>query len=96
METLNILGPGQVKQIFCPSSVYVEDPPLNLGEYAAAKAAVEALGSFLQKCYSGMNVYAPRLPRLATDQTANVAAVASGDPVPFMLAELRAFQVLAT
>jgi hypothetical protein len=95
MGTLNILGIGQIKQIFCPSSAAVDDPPLTMGEYAAAKSAGEMLGIFLQKAYPGMNVYEPRLPRLATDQTANVAAVENGDPAPLMLAELRAFQALA-
>jgi NAD(P)-dependent dehydrogenase (short-subunit alcohol dehydrogenase family) len=95
VATLNVLERCRVEQIFCPSSVYVDDPPTNLGEYAAAKAAVETLGAFLRNSCPGVNVYAPRLPRLATDQTSNVAAVASGDPVPVLLAELRAFRALA-
>jgi hypothetical protein len=92
IKTLNVLGLGQVNKIFCPSSIAVEDPPLNLGEYAAAKVAGEMLGTFLEKAHPGLNVYEPRLPRLATDQTSNVAAVESADPVPLLLVELRSFQ----
>lgn len=96
LETLDLLELGEVKNIFCPSSVAIQDLPLNLGEYSAAKAAGEMLGAFLAKAHPGLNVYEPRLPRLATDQTSNVAAVESGDPVPALLAELRAFQQLTS
>ncbi len=85
------LGTGQTTRIFLPSSVMVDNPPSNLQEYSAAKLAAEMMGDILPNALPGVLVHAPRLPRMATDQTANVAAVQSADPGPLMLEELRRF-----
>jgi len=94
LDTLSVPEFNSCRNIFCPSTIFAEDPPANFGEYAAAKVASEALGIFLKKTCSGMNLYAPRLPRLATDQTVSVGGVAGAAPGPVILAELRAFQML--
>ena len=77
--------------VFCPSSVYVEAPPPNLAEYAAAKAAGEEAARLLAAQHPGWIVDAPRLPRLATDQTATMIRSASEEPAPALLPHLRAF-----
>lgn len=67
--------------LFYPSSIYVETPPLSLGEYAAAKAAGEALCRFLAANDRRLRIHVPRLPRLPTDQTANLQGQAAADMV---------------
>ncbi len=82
------LGPD-LKRVLCPSTVYVHALPLNLGEYAAAKAAAETLCQFLAKAYTDIRFNCPRLPRLATDQTASLIRSELRDGAPILLATLR-------
>jgi hypothetical protein len=78
-----------LKKIFYPSSAAVEELPLDMGEYAAAKMAGEILCDFLHKTNPGLCIYKPRLPRVATDQTVSLLPVSNQDPVPVLLAHLR-------
>ncbi len=80
---------SNLKKIFYPSSVAVEDIPLNMGEYAAAKIAGETLCSFLEKTHPGVKIYKARLPRAATDQTVSLLPVDNNDPVKLMVEQLR-------
>ncbi len=80
---------SNLKIIFYPSSVAIDDLPLNMGEYAAAKMAGEVLCLFLEKSNLGIKIHKPRLPRTATDQTASLLPVKNEDPVPLMLENLR-------
>ena len=95
-NTLAMLSIDRPLSIFYPSSVMVEAVPDNLQEYVTAKIAGEMNAAALGRTCTAMYVYAPRLPKVATDQTANVAAVQNDDPVPIMLAELRAFNARVT
>jgi hypothetical protein len=83
---------GDLRAVFCPSSIYVEAPPQNLAEYAAAKSEAESAARQLATTHPGWIVDAPRLPRLATDQTATLLRVPSEEPAPILLRHLRAFQ----
>jgi hypothetical protein len=76
-------------QVFYPSSTTVEDMPPNLVEYFTAKSAGEALCRFLQKAHPDLRFMTPRLPRLATDQTASMIPTETADPAIFMLRLLR-------
>jgi hypothetical protein len=58
--------------LFYPSSVYVEERPRGMIEYAMAKAAGETLCSEMNLAWAPLRVAFGRLPRLATDQTASV------------------------
>jgi hypothetical protein len=78
-----------LKKIFYPSSAAVEELPLDMGEYAAAKMAGEILCDFLQKTNPGLCIHKPRLPRVATDQTVSLLPVSNQDPVSVLLAHLR-------
>jgi hypothetical protein len=78
-----------LKKIFYPSSTAIEELPLDMGEYAAAKMAGEILCDFLQKTNPGIAIHKPRLPRVATDQTVSLLPVRNRDPVPVLLAHLR-------
>ena len=93
INTVNLFRPAGLRKVFYPSTVMIDELPANLGEYAAAKAAGETLCSFLAKT-SALKVHKPRLPKLATDQTASIMPLARQDPVPILLKELRAFRDL--
>jgi NAD(P)-dependent dehydrogenase (short-subunit alcohol dehydrogenase family) len=75
--------------VLYPSSAFVDELPLNMGEYAAAKSAAEAVCRFLQKAHPAIRFHCPRLPRLATDQTATLIRTDLPDPTPTLLAVLR-------
>jgi len=89
VEQLSSFG---LKGFFFPSSVFVDELPLNMGEYAIAKMAGEVLCAFIKKTKKEMTIYKPRLPRMATDQTTNVMRTSNLDPVSIMLEHLRSFR----
>jgi hypothetical protein len=66
------LYPAGLVRAFYPSSVFVEELPLNMGEYAVAKTAGEALCAFLQKRHKGLRIDRPALPKVSTDQTSSI------------------------
>ena len=74
---------------FYPSSVAVEDRPRDMTEYSMAKAAGEMLCADMNRFEPGVRVLVKRLPRVATDQTATLVAVASADPLDVMLPIVR-------
>ncbi|MEM7498401.1 MAG: SDR family NAD(P)-dependent oxidoreductase [Pseudomonadota bacterium] len=76
--------PGAARLLY-PSTVFVTAPEPRFAEYAAAKAAGEALCTYLAAATPGRQVSAPRLPRLATDQNAAIVGPAAGDPVAALL-----------
>jgi hypothetical protein len=76
---------------FYPSTVFVDELPVNLVEYAVAKMAGEAVYRALQKKYPEMRICSPRLPKMATDQTTGLLPVRNPDPAPIMLKALRDF-----
>mgnify|MGYP001813845328 FL=1 len=78
-----------LQKIFYPSSSAIEELPLDMGEYAAAKKAGEILCEFLQKAHPGLTIHKPRLPRIATDQTVSLLPVGNQDPVSVLLTHLR-------
>ena len=76
---------GRPLRVFYPSSVAVDDPPADMGEYAAAKAAGEMAARFLAAADPNLAIRIERLPRLPTDQTASLLAVDAADPVSLLL-----------
>lgn len=80
---------GEVKRVLYPSSVAVDQPPANLLEYAAAKAAGENLCRSLAAAHPEMRFHCPRFARLATDQTATLLRVPAMDPLEPVLAAIR-------
>lgn len=78
---------------FCPSSVALDEKPAAMGEYCVAKAAMEAYCEWVVKNRPHIKIAHPRLPRLATDQTASIAVVDNGDTA-LMLELLRDFHRL--
>jgi len=76
--------------VFYPSTVYVADPPEGFVDYAMAKAAGEVLCAALRRDPRFGQVVAERLPRLASDQTVGIAAETFPDPLPLLVAAVRA------
>jgi hypothetical protein len=79
---------GGLTRLFYPSSVFAEDPPVDMGEYAAAKRAGEGLCAMLSRAHPALRVHAPRLPRLPTDQTVSLLPRKDPDPVDVVLEHL--------
>ncbi len=78
-----------LRKVFYPSSAAIEELPMDMAEYAAAKMAGELLCDFLQKAHPGLIIHKPRLPRVATDQTVSLLPVNNQEPVPVLLRNLR-------
>lgn len=80
----------ELKKVFYPSSIFVEELPFLFAEYTMAKSAGEALCLFLEK-NNDVAIYKPRLPRMNTDQTASITPEAKENPAPIILKHLRIF-----
>lgn len=82
---------GERLEVFYPSTVLLDTGGLIAAEYAAAKAAGEALCRHLPHELPGTVCQAVRLPRLRTDQTNSFAVAAAPDALPVMRRVLRQF-----
>jgi hypothetical protein len=91
MRTINQLASGGLQNIFYPSTTFVDEVPLDMGEYVAAKMAGEMLCEFLQKTLPRTTIARPRLPKMATDQMGRPKPVNCLDPVPVMIQALSSF-----
>ncbi|MCB1773562.1 MAG: hypothetical protein KDI88_08085 [Gammaproteobacteria bacterium] len=80
--------PAQTVHFYYPSSVYVDQPERGFSEYAAAKGAGETLCVQLAARYANADFACPRLPRMATDQTAGIIPIKSERVLDVMLREL--------
>jgi len=92
INTVNLLSNFGIKQVFCPSTVAVDELPTNMIEYTVAKSASEILCRIIEKNNPEIIIYKPRFPRMATDQTASIMPVLNHDPAPTMLKQLRSFR----
>ena len=72
---------------YYPSSIFVEQAQKGFAEYAAAKAAGEALCTQLPKRHRRATFSASRLPRMETDQTASIIPIKCENTLEVMLAE---------
>ena len=73
-----------MKYIFYPSSVFLDELPLDMIEYCAAKSAGEFICNSLQKKYTSISIDKPRLPRMLTDQTSSILPIHSESPLEVM------------
>ena len=71
--------------LFYPSSIFVEEPPADLTNYAAAKAKGETTAENLRKNYPNLNVIIERLKPLSTDQSASLLNVDVTAPLETMV-----------
>jgi hypothetical protein len=91
---VNSLELKELKNIFYPSTVFIDELPLDMSEYVTAKTAGEVLCLFMEKNYPDMIIYRPRLPKMATDQTVSLLPAENSNPAPIMIKFLRSFQGL--
>jgi hypothetical protein len=89
--TLHAAAPDGLKG-FYPSSIFVEERPAGMTEYAMAKAAGEVLCADINATLPKARITISRLPRLPTDQTASVTPVTTGEPVQTLLPLIREVQ----
>ena len=89
IEIIDILALRSLKYVLYPSSIAVEEQPLNMFEYTVSKAAGEIACSILSKKYPHINIYKPRIIRLATDQTVTLVPYKNDEPSYVMLDHLR-------
>ena len=82
-------------QVLYPSTVYVDQAPRNMTEYAMAKAAGEVLAANLTRHAARLHIDCVRLPRVATDQTAGMIESEMGSPVDCMIPIVRRVETLA-
>jgi acyl dehydratase len=75
--------------VFYPSTVYIQQHPPGMMQYAMSKAAGEALCADMTRVLPEVKILVERLPRLLTDQTADVIGQDADDPVPPLLAVIR-------
>ncbi|MDF3812584.1 MULTISPECIES: MaoC family dehydratase [Rhodopseudomonas] len=85
---LQLQGPMPLTALY-PSTVAIDERPTRMTEYAMAKAAGEIVCADLVRAVPGLTITAPRLPRVATAQTATVPPVSAADPLAVMLPLLR-------
>lgn len=76
------LVPAGLRGALYPSTVALDELPADMAEYCAAKAGGEALCGVLAGRHPGLHIDTPRLPRLATDQTASLLPVGNQNPLP--------------
>lgn len=93
-KIFKIMAGKGINNFFYPSTVFLSEQSMNMGEYTAAKAAGESLCSLLSKAVAGINVFSPRLPKLATDQTVSLIDQRLDSPDIIMLNQLSQFHKL--
>jgi acyl dehydratase/NAD(P)-dependent dehydrogenase (short-subunit alcohol dehydrogenase family) len=86
---------GRSLTVLYPSTTAIDAPIPDLTEYAAAKAAGEALCRVLETTMVDLRVIVGRLPRTATTQTRAFVSVPAQAPVDVMLPIVRSMQQAA-
>jgi NADP-dependent 3-hydroxy acid dehydrogenase YdfG len=88
VEAVHLLSANGLTVCY-PSTIFLNEIESGTGEYCAAKAAGEYVCRFLGKALAGTRFYAPRLPRMRTDQTMSILPVKSLEPLKIILEVLR-------
>ena len=86
---------SNIPHLFYPSSIYTDELPLNMGEYAIAKSTGELYCDFLSKNEQMIQIYKPKLPRTNTDQTVSNFPIKNANPSELMIQHLRTFNNLS-
>lgn len=82
--------------VLYPSTVFIEDRPAGMAEYAMVKAAGEQLCVDMNKYLEGLHVVSHRFPKLPTDQTAGVLPERETDAVDAILPVLRELMLVGS
>lgn len=76
-------------RVFNPSTVFLEDRPKGMTEYAMAKAAAEVMLQDFNRQNTRVQVMSRRLPKLATDQTSTALGSDAAEGLDVMLPVVR-------
>lgn len=79
-------------RIFLPSTVFTEERPKGMTEYAMAKAAAELLAQDMNRTFRRARVYCERLPRMDTDQTLSLLKSTTSPALATILGVIRSVQ----
>tara|TARA_B100000745_G_scaffold212852_2_gene141088 strand:+ start:2575 stop:4023 length:1449 start_codon:yes stop_codon:yes gene_type:complete len=79
VEIVRCLHKEKLRYVFYPSSIAIEEKPINMQEYVLAKVSGEYACDYLEKTFSTLRVFRPRLERVRTDQTASLLPVSALD-----------------
>jgi hypothetical protein len=81
----------ELKGVFYPSTEFLDNISDNFIEYSIAKSAGEAMCKQLQMQYKKTTIYAPRLPKMKTDQTISLFKSSYSETFQTMITEIRKF-----
>ncbi len=87
---LALIASGEPLSALYPSTVFLDERPAGMTEYAMAKAAGEQLCADMNLYLPNLRILVPRLPKLPTDQTAGVLPERETDALEALLPVLRA------
>ena len=79
--------------VYFPSTVFVEERPKGMAEYAMVKSAAEILVREINRSFLHLRVFTTRLPRLSTDQTAAILKVSAESNVATLLPVIRSLKI---
>jgi nucleoside-diphosphate-sugar epimerase len=80
---------------YYPSSVFIDERPTGMTEYAMIKAAGEQMCRDMNQQLPSLHILTTRLPRLPTDQTATLLPGRDIDPVSVLLPVVRQMMELS-
>jgi hypothetical protein len=83
---------GRKVRLYFPSTVFIDDRPKGLAEYAMAKSAAEVLIGEINRSFAKVTVCSSRLPRLSTDQTTSIMRLSTGSNAEILLPVIRSMQ----
>ena len=86
---LALTDSGQQLSAFYPSTIFLDERPAGMTEYAMAKAAGEQLCADMNLYLPNVRVFAHRLPKLPTDQTAGILPERETDALEALLPAIR-------
>lgn len=75
--------------VYLPSTVFIDERPRGMTEYAMVKAAAEQLAHDLNRNLARVRIVQTRLPRLATDQTASILGQNTASNLEVMVGVVR-------
>lgn len=75
--------------VYLPSTVFIDERPKGMTEYAMVKAAAEVLAADLNRSLERVRIVHTRLPRMATDQTASILGVSTASNLDVLLGVVR-------
>ena len=79
-------------KVFLPSTVFIDERPRGMTEYAMAKAAAEILAADLNAHLENVTIVSTRLPRMPTDQTSSIAPIRTVSAIEALLPVVREMQ----